>query len=177
VSDLIVFATGANLCLFFRHLPLRGGGGFQFTSTTAEGAILCLPDGGCREDLRDRGSFLEQALKHGLQWYEYTNITRKRLAPNGSLYLITGCDKAASWGIASFSDRSGGDELSLKFTAAQIASGSTSYAYKWETSSPAIVRVGPTTRDWETQQVQNPFNQENNKSGGVLCLVSSPNSV
>jgi hypothetical protein len=151
------------------------GGGLHFTCSTTEGAVLCLPDGGCREDLRDTGSFLEQALKHGLRWYEYTNTTRKRLAHNGSLYLITGCDMATSWGIASFSNSAGEDEISLKFTASQMASGSASYVYKWETSSPATVRIGPPTHDWETLQVRDQPDQEDNEVGsvsGVLGWVS-----
>jgi len=104
--------------------------------------------------LRDKGCFLKQATKHGLRWYEYANVTRQRLAKNGSLYLVTGSDKTDSWGIASCSNSSKGDEVSLKFTAAQIASGSSSYAYKWETNSPATVRIGPPNRDWKTLQVQ-----------------------
>jgi hypothetical protein len=118
-----------------------------------------LPDGGCREDLRDKGCFLKQATKHGLSWYEYANVTRQRLAKNGSLYLVTGCDKTDSWAIASCSNSSTEDEVSLKFTAAQIASGSSSYAYKWETNSPATVRIGPPNRDWKTLQLQNVCEQ------------------
>ena len=77
-----------------------------------------------------------------------------------------------SWGIASFSNRSGGEDVSLKFTAARIASGGASYAYKWETSSPVTVRIGPPACDWEVQQVQNRQAQEN--SSGVLGWVNIP---
>jgi hypothetical protein len=87
--------------------------------------------------------FGEQARKHGLSWYEYANVTRRRVAENGSLYLVTGCDKSVSWGLASFSNSSGGDEVSLKFTAAQIAGTEAYYSYKWDTSSPATMRSGP----------------------------------
>ena len=136
------------------HVPVGAGAGFNFTFSTSEGAILLLPEGGLQENLRDRGTFMDQALKHGLAWYEYANVTRRRLAENGSLYLVTGCDKTALWGIASFSNSSGGDGVSLKFTIAQIASGNASCSYKWETSSPATVRYGPITSDQGTLEPQ-----------------------
>jgi hypothetical protein len=77
------------------------------------------------------------------------------MIPNGSLSLVTACDKTSSWGLASFSNASGGEEISLKFTAAQLAAGNASYTYKWETSSPAAVRVGPpSSSDQDTPEVQ-----------------------
>ena len=135
------------------NIPIGAGANFYYTCTTAEGALLLLPDGASKEDLRDTGTFLDQALKHGITWYEYANIIRRRRAENGSLYLVTGCDKATSWGIASCSNGTGGTGVSLKFTAAQVAAGSGSYSYKWETSSPATVRFGPISRSRETLQV------------------------
>jgi hypothetical protein len=45
------------------------------------------------DNLVDKGIFLEQAMKHEVEWYKYTNATRNRLAENGSLYLVTGCEK------------------------------------------------------------------------------------
>jgi hypothetical protein len=126
-----------------------------------------MPEGGSQENLRDKGTFMDQALKHGLAWYEYANVTRRRLAENGSLYLVTGCDKTTSWGIASFSNSSGGNQMSLKFTVAQLASGNASRSYKWETSSPATVRYGPIIDDQDESQqdVLEPRAEASNSQG------------
>ena len=32
-------------------------------------------------------------MKHAVDWYKYANAPRNRLAANGSLYLVTGCEK------------------------------------------------------------------------------------
>lgn len=117
---------------------------FQFTFDTSEGAVLLLPDGGSRENLLNTHVFLQQALAHGLKWYEYAKIDRGRMIENGSLYLITGCDKSISWGIASFSDSTRGNNLSLKFTAPQIAAENPSRLVSWVSSSSSAVRYGPT---------------------------------
>jgi hypothetical protein len=65
------------------------------------------------------------------------------MAPNGSLYLVTGCDKSVSWGVASCSSASGEGDIALKFTAANSTAGSASLGYVWETCSSASVRVHP----------------------------------
>ena len=71
------------------------------------------------------------------------NGTLFREAPNGSLYLVTGCDKATTWGAASISCASETNALSLKFTAARAVEASATFTYSWETYCPATVRIGP----------------------------------
>jgi hypothetical protein len=44
------------------------------------------------------------AAKHAESWYKYVNETRGRGLVNGNLYLVTGWEKAESWGMASFHD-------------------------------------------------------------------------
>jgi hypothetical protein len=66
-----------------------------------------------------------------------------REVSHDSLYLITGCDKCESWGIASYSDESDDCDVCLTWTAAPVAEGHASYGYSWETYSPVTVRVGP----------------------------------
>lgn len=42
------------------------------------------------------------AIKYADSWYRYVNGTRGRELGNGDLYLVTGFEKARSWGIASY---------------------------------------------------------------------------
>jgi hypothetical protein len=53
------------------------------------------------------------ATKHALSWYKYVNGSRGRGLANGELYLITGYEKAWSWGMASYS--SNHEEFVLAF--------------------------------------------------------------
>ncbi|KAF8886954.1 hypothetical protein BD779DRAFT_1528904 [Infundibulicybe gibba] len=122
--------------------PLDAHMGAQFTWNSSEGAILHLPDGASR--LTSPPSlFRASAMKGAKNWYKFANLTLHRAVPNGSLYLITGCDKTRPWMVGSFSNNSSDVHASMKLSAAGMASGGLSYSYTWETSSPAVYRTGP----------------------------------
>jgi hypothetical protein len=126
-----------------------------FTSNSKEGAILALPDGASAIDLRPTDRLKEYVLKHGASWYEFVNGTLRRGVANGSLYFVTGCDKASSWGVASFSNTSTEGEVSLTFKNAQVGGGGVSFEWQWETYSPAAVRTGPELAEGERNPHQN----------------------
>jgi len=96
----------------------RSTAGYRFTcSSTTQGAVLLMPDGASRKDLRNRKpDFRQYAMQNALHWYQFANQHLGRETPNGSLILVTGCDMASSWGIASFSDVSEDVEVELSFT-------------------------------------------------------------
>jgi hypothetical protein len=116
------------------------GAGINFSCSCEKGAILVLPDGASREDLRRLVKFRHAAEQNAVAWYEYARHCG--LEPE-SLYLITGCVKTNSWGVASIYNASREHGASLTFTASSIAEMSASYNYSWETYSPADVRCGP----------------------------------
>jgi len=69
------------------------------SSSAREGGILVLPDGASREDFVPNTSLLEYIEGNAADWYSHIpNILRGSLdsISNGSLYLITGCDKTHS---------------------------------------------------------------------------------
>ncbi|KAJ7138461.1 hypothetical protein C8R43DRAFT_842309, partial [Mycena crocata] len=86
-------------------------------------AVLLLPDGGDSLDLRRKQLFRDYALKHADHWYRFLNIQLGRMIENGAIYLITGCDKATSWGVACFSQETSQREISLELKASIVASG------------------------------------------------------
>ncbi|KAK0480170.1 hypothetical protein IW261DRAFT_1593374 [Armillaria novae-zelandiae] len=88
---------------------VAGGGGFEFSTSKAEAAILMLPDGG-------------SSLFH-----------LAREAPNGSLYLVTGCDKARSWMTAAASRSSESHAISVKFAIGPVMEGRIALQTSWST--------------------------------------------
>jgi hypothetical protein len=125
-------------------VPAGAGARIEFHATTSKGAILYLPEGAFRTNLLHLEKLRNQALKHTRDWYRFVNssTTLGRRAPNGSLYLITGCDKGPSWGVASFSNRQGGRGLTIQLMA-QVAEANASYSHAGETTSGVNTRYGP----------------------------------
>jgi hypothetical protein len=118
---------------------MRSRPAFRFNSTAAtEGALLVLPEGASRKDLRSRkAQFRRCAIENALYWYQFANERLERDIPNGSLILVTGCDMASSWGIASFSDISSDVEVELSLYPSHRGT------YMWETNVSATLRTSP----------------------------------
>ncbi|KDQ31444.1 hypothetical protein PLEOSDRAFT_1036968, partial [Pleurotus ostreatus PC15] len=75
--------------------------GFSYVWSSTEGAILHLPKGASRITAT-KSIFREQAMRHAKNWYKFAFECSD--VANGSLYLITGCDKTSSWMVGAFSD-------------------------------------------------------------------------
>ncbi|KAF8875532.1 hypothetical protein CPB84DRAFT_1689587 [Gymnopilus junonius] len=90
----------------------------SFDSTELDGAILILPNGASREDLVSTERFHEYARKNAPHWYQYINHYGHTFHANGSLFLVTGCDKANDWALASFPyhAKRAGEPLRLQYT-------------------------------------------------------------
>ncbi|KAJ6514557.1 hypothetical protein DFH09DRAFT_258354 [Mycena vulgaris] len=81
------------------------GSEFCFECVCPRGAVLALPHGGHLEKLQNVAMMRQYAAKNAESWYRYVNgPARGRELVNGSLYLVTGCEKSLSWGMASFQD-------------------------------------------------------------------------
>jgi hypothetical protein len=104
---------------------------------------LHLPDGAKRHNLQNLKKLRDLALDHGTRWYEHARGFFGRDAPDGSLYLVTGCDKSSSWGTVSFSDIAEENGFSLMFTSAGIGEAEATCRSSWVNQSPATVRTGP----------------------------------
>jgi hypothetical protein len=129
-----------NGLLFDMYIRIPSRPAYRFTSTAStEGAALLLPEGASRLDILNRISdFKHYTMQNALLWYQFANEHLGREIPNGSLMLVTGCDMAFSWGIASFSDVSSDMEVELSFSPSRAGT------YTWETSTMcATVRSSP----------------------------------
>lgn len=76
------------------------------------------------------------AARHAESWYKYVNEVRGRGLENGSLYLITGWEKARSWGMASFQNVALQNEFQLSFTPTTSGT-NTNFLYDWQRGTPA----------------------------------------
>ncbi|KAJ7043797.1 hypothetical protein C8F04DRAFT_678477 [Mycena alexandri] len=103
------------------------GGDFVFRCIAPQGAVLALPHGAHSEKLKNLELLRAYAATHAESWYRYMNITRGRGLENGLLYLVTGCEKVQSWGMASF--RGVRDEFQLAFKPTPRANSPSQYRW------------------------------------------------
>jgi hypothetical protein len=114
------------------------GSSVTFNFHSREGAILVLPQGASRQNLMPIETFRTHVKKYSAQWYRFA---RDFLPSTDSLFVVTGCDKTASWGIATASTTSGTVEISLKLAVVGIAEGSLAPRYQWNDFGSATVRM------------------------------------
>ena len=69
---------------------------YEFTLSSKEGALLILPEGAERYSLKNQRPFLEEAIQHVVDWYDFAEQRLGRIISHDSLYLITGFYKARS---------------------------------------------------------------------------------
>ncbi|KAJ7798017.1 hypothetical protein B0H13DRAFT_1521250, partial [Mycena leptocephala] len=84
-----------------------------FSCRTPQGAVLALPHGSHLRKLDNLEAVRTYAAAHAESWFKYINGPRGR-GLDGSLYLVTGCEKAPSWGVASFHTVDNTFQLSFK---------------------------------------------------------------
>ncbi|KAJ6454509.1 hypothetical protein C8R47DRAFT_997204, partial [Mycena vitilis] len=130
------------------------GGQFVFRCDGPQGAVLALPDGADLQKLESLESMRAYAAEHADSWYKYINGARGRGISNGDLYLVTGCEKARSWGIASF--RAAREEFRLSFKPTAIAAAAHT-PYRW---SGAHGQTNPSRRKFhDPPSTNDPVNQ------------------
>ncbi|KAJ7614037.1 hypothetical protein FB45DRAFT_260927 [Roridomyces roridus] len=113
---------------------------FFFDGNGSQGAILAIPFGSHAEKLDSLEQMLEYARTNAESWYKYVNGARGRRLSNGSLYLITGWEKARAWGMASFQNAAAQPPFRLAFQ--PVFDGNTStYKYRRTASGPARTRT------------------------------------
>ncbi|KAJ7277527.1 hypothetical protein C8J57DRAFT_1061057 [Mycena rebaudengoi] len=125
-----------------RRLDVDAGAVVEISTSSKEAAVLVLPDGASRSDLRRLKKFRNYALKHAQHWYAFVNGELERMVESNALYLVTGVDKCSTWSVAAVEDQSEDCRVSLKLKAAQVGTAGTTYAWEWETAS-SFANSGP----------------------------------
>ncbi|KAJ6568299.1 hypothetical protein DFH09DRAFT_1033698 [Mycena vulgaris] len=119
-------------------LPAGVGAVVEVSTNSKETAILLLPDGASRRDLRPLESFRNYALTHAQSWYDFVNGRLRRMIGSGDLYLVTGVTKSTSWSVAAVENQSGTSQISLKLKAVQVGNAGASGLWEWETANSAV---------------------------------------
>ncbi|KAJ6562018.1 hypothetical protein B0H19DRAFT_91564 [Mycena capillaripes] len=130
------------------------GGDFVFICGAPQGAVLALPHGARFEKLENLETLRAYVATHAESWYKYINGPRGRGLANGSLYLVTGWEKARTWGMASFHSTDEDFQLAFK----PIPRADATYQYRW---SGAPGRRNPAQKkSYEPSPISNgPLNQ------------------
>ncbi|KAJ7672366.1 hypothetical protein DFH06DRAFT_1467841 [Mycena polygramma] len=127
------------------------GGHFVFSCSSPQGAVLALPDGAHFQRLTNVGKLQRYAAYRAESWYRYINGARGRQVSNGGLVLVTGYEKARSWGIASFSATP--ENFQLFF---EPRAGAADKTYHWRTSGK---RNSAKTQSYDPSSGDSPTNQ------------------
>ncbi|KAJ7469877.1 hypothetical protein B0H11DRAFT_1392377 [Mycena galericulata] len=151
-------------------LPLGAGAVVEISTSSKEAAVLLLPDGASRTDLRRLKRFRDSAFKNAQRWYAFVNGDLERMVENGDLYLVTGTDKSSSWSVAAVENHSEDCRISLKLKAAQVGSAGTSCTWEWETAS-SFADSGPRRRPGDGEWSDN---QTVSLRGFKVAIRSSP---
>lgn len=130
----------------------------EISTSSKQTAVLLLPEGASRTDLRGKKKFRDYALKHAQRWYAFVNGDLGRMVNNGDLYLVTGTDKSSSWSVAAVENHSEDCKVSLKLKAALVGSAGTSCFWEWETAN-SFANSGPRPlpADGESSENQTVF--------------------
>ncbi|KAJ7227452.1 hypothetical protein GGX14DRAFT_419634 [Mycena pura] len=107
------------------------GSTFHFRCFGPRGAVLALPYGAHLEKLDNIGHLRRYMAEHAQSWYKYANVNRGRELVNGTLCLVTGWEKAPSYGMACFQHVSPQTEFQLCFLPTTDAISGYDYQYRW----------------------------------------------
>ncbi|KAF7969034.1 hypothetical protein HWV62_28658 [Athelia sp. TMB] len=116
---------------------------YKASTSATEKVVLAMPDGAYTEKYRNIRSIREYTVKNAQTWYDFINGPKGLDALNGSVYVVTSCDKATAWGIATAEKSDSSHDVSFKFTAALKGAGAgagVGYSCSWSQSSGTITR-------------------------------------
>ncbi|KAJ7193973.1 hypothetical protein GGX14DRAFT_527663 [Mycena pura] len=146
ISEMSLSVGGSSAVTPFS--PVTVGSSVTFRLQSKAAAILVLPDGASREKLLPVETFRAYVRKYSRQWYTYA---RDYLPPTGSLFVVTGCDKTTSWGIATASAITAAVGFSLKFAVIGVAEGTLAPQFQWQEFGSATVRTSCSNSRAENQ--------------------------
>ncbi|RXW20154.1 hypothetical protein EST38_g5692 [Candolleomyces aberdarensis] len=88
---------------------------FEFECDADQGAVLACTTSADVEELDDPFALRNFLIEHaGVVYQRATSLARRQLTDEESLYIVSGCIKSDSWGIAAYQRATSGQKLMLK---------------------------------------------------------------
>lgn len=128
---------------------------YVFSCRASNGAICTLPEGSSFVKLANLESVRQYACQNANSWYRYINGPRGRGAENGSIYLVTACEKTEAWGMAAFQDVIDPQGLRISFG----ETGNSDLAYDWVEKGPGEAKSGCASFEYVDGAPCRPRNQ------------------
>ncbi|KAF7312720.1 hypothetical protein MIND_00286800 [Mycena indigotica] len=132
-------------------LPASAGSSVQLSFNSKVGAALVLPQGASRENLLPESHFREFVRHHAEDWYNFAEASGylggADTDAGEDLFVVTGCDKTSSWGIATASSLSTTVGFSLKLELVGLVEGKLEPRFEWHRITTSAVRLSSSKAD------------------------------
>lgn len=102
-----------------------------------------MPDGASSTDYEGDRDYEYYAMQYGESWSRFIKENVRSSIADNYIYLVTGCDKSTTWGIATFSEGSSSNTAAVSLTATQMVNTSVSHTHSWSTHSSGFDKIGP----------------------------------
>jgi hypothetical protein len=113
----------------------------SFNCSRKAGAVLLLKTPAMREDVLWPDRFAEYIKRNIRRWHEFATEKGARIDLS-ELILVTGCDKAAGWGVAAFTEHQRGARITFKGSYLSLESGECLLGGSWDMHSFVQHREG-----------------------------------
>ena len=132
-----IVLTPCPLCVRFPGLSVQNS--FSYHSTNSQGAILALPEGATSFDYLGRTHLDDYIKKHAKSWLSF--VSDELGYRTSVLTIITGVDRAKSWGVAAYSSSDTSADFSVDLMVSGLGGLGASFAMEWKTAVAHNSRV------------------------------------
>ncbi|KAJ2926272.1 hypothetical protein H1R20_g10809, partial [Candolleomyces eurysporus] len=120
---------------------------FEFQCDAEQGAVLACTTSADVEELDDPFALRNFLIQHaGVVYQHATSLAQRQLADEESLYIVSGCIKSDSWGIAAYQRAKSGQKLTLESRRYVEDGNKKGIVYEWVDRGQAEARFGINSR-------------------------------
>lgn len=125
---------------------LRSVAQFEFECTNEEGAVLACTTSADLTELSNTSALRSFLIQYAGAIYQH-GISLEPLAPEDSLYIVTGCVKSDGWGLAAYQGARSGHVLRLMKRFGENPLAATAKIYDWVDRGTGEAHLWPNTAE------------------------------